>query len=339
MAISATTGRRVLLSAFTFAALTGCAPGESARGADPSPAPAPIPATPAVTAPDPATVGANELGLIPVLMYHQLTAEPVSEYDQTPEEFRAELDRLYREGYRPVTAAEYISGRIDLPAGTHPVVLTFDDSTISQLRFADNGRPAPDSAVGILEEFHATHPDFRATATFYVNNQPFGNDRRALPWLARHGYDIGAHTANHADLGQLDSVGVQREFVENLRAIEVSVPSATVRTMALPLGIFPADRALSRIGSWDGRGYTFAAVMLVGAEPAPSPFGWIDPAGIPRIRSARERVPFDSDDWLDRLAADPARRYTSDGDPQRISFPKSAAATLDPRWSNRANPF
>ncbi|WP_309234773.1 polysaccharide deacetylase family protein [Nocardia sp. XZ_19_385] len=282
---------------------------------------------------------ANELGLVPVLMYHQLLPTPTGEYDQTPAEFRDELERLYREVYRPVTAADYISGAIDIPAGTHPVVLTFDDSTLSQFTFGPDGTPAPDSAVGILEEFRTRYPDFRPTATFYVNNAPFGNNPRALTWLAEHGYEVGSHTASHANLARLDGAGVQREFAENVHAIQAAVPGKPVRTMALPLGISPADQALASTGAWEGTTYRFDAVMLVGANPAPSPYGRIDPTGIPRIRSGKGEVPFDSAHWLNWLAANPTLRYTSDGTPAEISFPAPDAAALSSSWATQANPY
>ncbi|TDP41914.1 polysaccharide deacetylase family protein [Nocardia ignorata] len=289
--------------------------------------------------PNPAEVGANELGLVPVLMYHQISANPAGEYDQTPAEFRDELERLYREGYRPVTAADYVSGRLDLPAGTHPVVLTFDDSTTSQLAFTDSGAVAPDSAAGILAEFGARYPDFRPVATFYVNNEPFQGDPRALPWLAANGHEIGAHTATHPNLSTLDDNSVQREFAENVRAVTAAAPGATVRTMALPLGIHPDNRALTTAGSWDGTTYTFDAVMLVGSNPAPAPYAGLDPAGVPRIRSGRGAVPFDSAHWLDHLAAHPDQRYTADGDPTRVSFPRALAGELNPRFTAQANPY
>ncbi|PXX58176.1 polysaccharide deacetylase [Nocardia tenerifensis] len=329
MAKNATIGVRVVLSVLAFAAAAGC----SAHPVDAGPAAAALPSS--SPAPDPAAVGADELGVVPVLMYHQLAAAPVSEYDQTPEKFRAELDRLYRENYRPVTASAFVSGVIDLPAGAHPVVLTFDDSTLSQLSFTADGKVAPETAVGILEQFRAEHPDFAPTATFYVNNQPFADDPRALPWLVAHGYEIGAHTATHANLAQLDSAGVQRELADNVRAIGSATPGR-VRTMALPLGISPAERALATSGSWDGTNYAFEAVMLVGSEPAPSPYGALDPTAVPRIRSGATPVDFDSTYWLDRLAANPGQRYTSDGNPQRISFPAHESGALHPKWSGQA---
>ncbi|MEU7221452.1 polysaccharide deacetylase family protein [Nocardia iowensis] len=328
-----------MLSVLAFAAAAGCAaaapdPIDDRNAATETANPPP----PSSAPPDPAGVRANELGLVPVLMYHQLTSEPDSEYDQTPAKFRAELERLHREHYRPVTAAAYISGDIDIPAGTHPVVLTFDDSTLSQLTFTADGKVAPDTAVGILEQFRTEHPDFAPTATFYVNNQPFGDNPGALQWLAAHGYEIGAHTATHPNLAHLDAAGVQREFAENVRAITAAAPGE-VRTMALPLGIFPADRALASAGSWDGTSYSFEAIMLVGANPAPSPYGGADPAGIPRIRSGRTAVDFDSTYWLDRLAQHPDQRYTSDGNPDVISFPQHASGDLTARWASHAKPY
>ncbi|MFC6010991.1 polysaccharide deacetylase family protein [Nocardia lasii] len=315
------------------AILTACAT-ETAPIAATQPAPAPTTTAP----PNPAEIGANELGFVPVLMYHQITANPVGEYDQTPAEFRDELERLYHEGYRPVTAAQYIAGAIDLPAGTHPVVLTFDDSTASQLRFTETGAVAPDCAAGILAEFGSRYPDFGPVATFYVNNEPFG-DPRALPWLAAHGHEIGSHTADHANLASLDPEGVQRQLVQNIRAVTAAVPGITVRTMALPLGIYPRDHAMAAAGHWDGTSYAFDAVMLVGADPAPSPFGAVDPGGIPRIRSGLGEVPFDSAHWLDWLAANPDQRYTADGDPTRISFPQHLATELAPRFADRASTY
>lgn len=114
---------------------------------------------------DPASVKANELGEVPVMMYHRLTATPKGEYDRTPADFRAELERLYASGYRPVLARDLVAGTMDVPAGTTPVVLTFDDGTISQYRLGPDGSVAPDTAVGILLEFAKGHPDFRPVAT------------------------------------------------------------------------------------------------------------------------------------------------------------------------------
>ncbi|MFE3192596.1 polysaccharide deacetylase family protein [Nocardia sp. NPDC059240] len=325
---------RMVTAALLCATATACG-GSTATAPPPTTTP-----TPAVRPPDPAAVAANELGQIPILMYHRIEAEPGSEYDQTPTKFTAELNRLYADGYRPITLARYLSGVIDLPAGTHPVVLTFDDSTRPQLTLTDSGDPTPDCAVGLLEQFHSSHPDFAATATFYLNNDPFGDDPRALPWLVHHGYDIGAHTATHPNLGRLNATDVQRELVQNVRAILTAVPGTAIPSMALPLGVYPADHALATAGTWDGTPYHFDAVLLVGANPAPSPASaTLDPTALPRIRSGRTPVPFDSTYWLDWFAANPTARYTSDGDPAQLSFPRALADQLATRWSSTAQPY
>jgi hypothetical protein len=259
----------------------------------------------------------NELGVVPVLMYHQLLPDGGSEYDLTPDEFRAELTRLYQEHYRPITASALVTGKIDLPRGATPVVLTFDDSTASQAALLPDGRIDPASAVGIMLEFARDHPDFRPAGTFYVNRDPFGGDPRAAE-LARKlvalGFELGNHTFDHARLDELDDAGVQREIVLGNRLIRELVPDAEIRTIALPFGLHPSRAELAVSGSWDGESYRFAGVFLAGAEPSPSPASEsFDPGAIPRIRTDPADLVNGSSDWLSRLAESPALRYVSDG--------------------------
>ena len=105
----------------------------------------------------------------------------------------------------------------------------------------------------------------------------------------------------------------------------------------------PDPPILARKGRWNGISYEHAGVMLVGAEPAPSPFSKaFKPGAVPRIRTS----PADARDplmgswyWLDDLKANPSRRYVSDGDPDTISFPRDRADTLAPRFQSRAKPY
>ncbi|MQS06815.1 polysaccharide deacetylase family protein [Streptomyces alkaliphilus] len=295
--------------------------------------------------PDPATVEANELGSVPVLMYHQLVEEPAGVYDRTPEDFRAELERLAEENYVPVTAGEYSRGEIDIPAGTHPVVLTFDDSTNSQFALDDDGKPIPDSAVGILLEVAERHPGFRPTATFFVNDNAFSatGAPEALPWLTEHGFEIGNHTLGHAHLGQLTDEEVQREIAGNAAAIAELAPGTEVTSLALPFGVMPTNAALAVEGESDGHTYRHDGVHLVGANPAPSPFAdAFDAGAIPRIRSAgpdAEDAEYGSARWLDRLGDGTIDRYTSDGNPDTIAFPEEYADRLAEVHRDRAHPY
>lgn len=293
--------------------------------------------------PDPAEIGANELGLVPIIMYHRLLEDGGGDYDLTPEQFRAELVRLHEEGYRPVRLRDVVRGEIDVPAGTTPVVLTFDDSTREQIAFGEDGGISTDTAIGILLDFAEAHEGFEATASVYINAYPFGggSDSDALvAALHELGFELGNHSAGHTRLDRLSDDEVRRELAQGKENVTRVVPDAEVVTLSLPLGIWSDPRELAYAGSWQGTSYEHEGILLVGAEPAPSPFHVdFDPMAIPRIRSG----PWDGGDpdyasgfWLDWLAANPERRYVSDGDPDRVSFPSSLAEEASPRLGRRA---
>ncbi|WP_158846048.1 polysaccharide deacetylase family protein [Saccharothrix deserti] len=281
--------------------------------------------------PDPAAVRANELGQVPILMYHRLVDQPTSVYDRTPAAFRAELERLAGEGYVPVTTTEYATGRIDIPAGAHPVVLTFDDGDATQFALGPDGQPVPGTAIAILLDVAARHPGFRPVASLYVNAAPFGStDGAALRWLRDHGFEIGNHTLDHTNLGTATDGQVQEAIASGQREIQRAVPDYRVSSLALPFGAVPGNATLAQRGAFDGVSYDYVCVLMVGAGPAPSPYAAeFDPLSTPRIRSqdaTGEDARYGSTVWLDQLAAAPDRRYTSDGVVERISYPTSAGA-------------
>jgi peptidoglycan/xylan/chitin deacetylase (PgdA/CDA1 family) len=303
-----------------------------------------------VRKPDPAAaarVKANELGKIPVLMYHRVEAKPPTPEDRTPRQFRAELERLAAEGYVPVTAAEYVTGKIGVPAGRHPVVLTFDDSSPSQLRLDGAGTPAPDSAVGILLDVARRHPGFRPVATFYVTRDVFGAtgpDQQAqyLAWLRERGFDIGNHTKDHDNLRGMPKAQAQ-EKISAGHGLITSLGSPAPVTLALPYGNQPARKEWALRGSGAGGAYRHLGVFLAGYEPAPSPFGKdFDPAGIPRIRvqdKSKECTRFCADAWLKYLKANPQERYTSDGDVRTVAVPKFRASSVHRRFAAQVLPY
>jgi peptidoglycan/xylan/chitin deacetylase (PgdA/CDA1 family) len=310
-------------------------PKPAARTAGPS-----VPArSPSATPVNPAAVHANELGQVPVLMIHQVEQHPTGDYAQSPAQLRATFEYLASHGYVPVTAAQLVSGEIDIPAGTSPVVLTFDDGSVGQFQLLADGSVDPNTGVGVLLSVAQQHPGFRPVGTMYLNQAPFGltDATRELRWLVDHGWEIGNHTDKHENLRSLSAAGVQAAIANQDRLIRTFVPGYQVTTLALPYGVMPAPAALAHRGGASGVTYNYQGVMLVGANPAPSPFttDW-DPFNIPRIRSWSGRIAFDEDYWMPRLAGS---RYISDGDPTRISFPRSAATTLAPAYAARANPY
>lgn len=295
------------------------------------------PAAPA----EPASVRANELGRVPVLMYHRIVPETESVYDRTPEDFRAELERLDREGYVPVSAADFTAGRIDIPAGKHPVVLTFDDGDPSQFALGPDGNPVPGTAVAIMLDFARSHPQFRPVATFYVNAEAFGDPggARTIPWLLANGFDVGNHTKTHANLREADEETAQAEIGELDALIRRAAPQANPTTIALPFGIHPRPKELAL----QGNGYRYQGAFLVGSNPSASPFtADFDPLNIPRIRSqgaTGEEAEYGSAVWLDKLAQNAESRYTSDGDPARISYPKSDTDEVAAKFRDKVNPY
>jgi hypothetical protein len=295
---------------------------------------------------DPAEVGADELGQVPVLMYHQLKEDGGSEWDMSPEEFRAELELLFDAGYVPIRAIDLARGQIDIPAGARPVVLTFDDSTRSQARLDDDGEIADDTKIGILIDVAERYEDVEPIASIYViTSSLFGggsDDEDILRALADLGMELGNHSHTHQVLRGLSADGVQEELATNVDVVTSIVPDAEVATLSLPLGMFPDDDELAVRGEWGGTSYEHEGVLLVGYNPAPSPFHVeFDASAIPRIQTHPDpEFQFGSAWWFEQLErGEGTRPYVSDGDPDTISFPEERADELDPAHEDRANPY
>jgi len=320
------------LLALAIAAAAGWSLPARARGAVPVVSPLPRPAR------VPAVPNANELGSVPILEYH-LIGRPEGPWCRTPENFRRDLRMLYDAGYYPVRLLDYVAGRMDVPAGRSPVVLTFDDSSAGQFRvlMAKGGpRPDPASAVGILEEFARLHPDFPARATFFVlpgisrRLRLFGQPEFwawKLNYLVQHGYELGNHSLWHQNLAQADPEEVARQLALAQDAVAVFVPGYRLQSLALPFGAWPTPRGLAATGSHQGLAYHHRAILLVGAGPAPSPADKrFDPLALPRIQ-AGDGI-FGPEQVLKRLHAQAFGRYVSDGNPATIAVPTALAGRL-----------
>ena len=155
-------------------------------------------------------------------MHHQISNDASNVYDLSANEFRAELQRLWKDGFVPITASALVNGKIDIPKDRRPVVMTFDDGTKSQFALLPDGSVDPDTAVGIMMAFAQKHPDFKPAGTFYVNEDPFelgGNLSNRAP-LADHPRlrDRRTTRTSHADLSSLDATGVQKELADGREA-------------------------------------------------------------------------------------------------------------------------
>jgi peptidoglycan/xylan/chitin deacetylase (PgdA/CDA1 family) len=285
----------------------------------------------------------NELGGIPVVMHHMIRSDRVGEYDQTPAEFRAELEYLWQHGYTPVNVGELLAGELEVPKGTTPVAFTFDDATTYQIAFTRDGEVKPTTAVGIMLDFARKNRGFVPKGTFYVNRTPFGSTtsaKQALQWLTANGFEIGNHTHTHIPLRTLSDEEVQKELWTGENLIRKILPGYDVTSLALPLGSMPKNEELAVRGSWQGRPYGPYGVLLVGANPAPSPYSkTFNPGQIPRIRTSHAdwhgEPDFSFGYWRAELERNPGSRYVSDGDPASITVPKGAEKDVKPKFASR----
>ncbi|TCL62419.1 polysaccharide deacetylase [Hydrogenispora ethanolica] len=295
--------------------------------------PAPVPA-----AAGPAGVRPNELGRLLILEYHLIGA-PEAEWRRTPANFRKDLQLLYDSGYYPAPLADVVSGRLKVPAGKTPFVLTFDDSSQGQFRYLQEGERLvidPQSAVGIMEQFKKEHPDFPLTATFYVlpaippKLRLFGQEEhigRKLQYLAEHGYEIGSHTYWHQNLSKTDDLGVQKQMALANQAIQSYVPGYPVQSLSLPFGVHARNQVLEHDGEYQGIRYHYTSIVLVGSGPAPSPYAaGFNPYRLERIQAGD--TAWGPGAYVERFRKNPALRFISDGDPATVTVPRAEAAKV-----------
>ena len=284
----------------------------------------------------------DELGRVPVLEYHRF-GDQEGRWTRTYAHFKADLEYLASHGYVTVTARDLAAGRLDVPTGRKPVVLTFDDSTAEQFKFAHDaqgrvlrdgaGHPRvdPRSAVGIMDAVYRAHPDFGRAGTFFVLPDAFevpGETREKLRMLVETGREVANHTVRHDSCRKLSPEAIVREMVGAQTRVQNHLgPAFRFATLALPFGEYPRSEA-GKQAVVAGAGYRHEAVFLVGADPAPSPFDRAyDAHRVPRIQA------IDSE-WLrhfrrgsgDREAFRP---FVSDGEATTVAFPPSRRARLD----------
>ncbi|MFA6167234.1 MAG: polysaccharide deacetylase family protein [Gemmatimonadaceae bacterium] len=246
---------------------------------------------------------------IPILQYH-LIGDTDSRWKRSRDGFRRDLQLLYDRGYRPITVAQLVDRKLDIPRGTSPVVITFDDASPGQFSYIErNGKLEidPNSAVGIWLDFGRRHRDWKNRATFCVlpaaaeGHAFFGDTGVAgqktewrfpkLRFLVQQGFELCNHTLWHGRLDRRSDAAVQEQIARGVLAVDSAVAGYRVRTFALPLGLWPKNRTLAQAGRWtDPRGarpvdYRFDAILEVTGALAGTPYGpGFNPLAIPRTQ-------------------------------------------------------
>jgi hypothetical protein len=304
----------------TLVALAAC--GTKTKTGDSSPATASRTADSAAGAIGDTVAGKlppNRMGRIPVLEYHVIGGEKNALYTRTAASFKADLEDVYKRGYRPITIAQMLDKNFsDVPDGMSPVIFVFDDASPEQFSYVEgaDGKLTidPNSGVGIWEDFMKTHPGWKNRGTFcllnganaghnFFGDNPKYHDQKKewrfqkVKWLADQGFELCDHTIWHARLDKFPDLTVQAQIAGNMVAIDSAVPGYKVRTLALPYGIWPHNRPLAWEGTWtdpktkQAHPYKFDAVLEVSGGPTRSPYDpQFDPHSIKRIEAIGDDI-------------------------------------------------
>ena len=287
----------------------------------------------------------NEVGLIPILEYHDIvTTAKTTGYQYPAAAFRQDIQWLYSHNYRPISLDDYVNGKIDCPAGMSPVILTFDDALRGQFNYTNDGKIDPNCAVGILDDFHTAHPDWPLKGTFFVLTDvgttlppPFYQKSFAqgkMDYLVQQGFEIGNHTIHHkAGIRHWTDAQVEAELAGAVANIHTYLPAYNVDTLAMPYGVFPKNKKLVISGESGGVSYHNLCALKAGADPAASPMGKdfyghnFDPYYLPRIipGSGKYTIRY----WLDLMEQDKNLKYVSDGDPNTFTVNSIAKGQIN----------
>ena len=240
--------------------------------------------------------GINELGKVPIMMYHGIKNISSSEtgniggnvdkdgYTRTSEAFKNDLEFYYENGYRMIKLSDYVNGKIDVPYGLSPIILTFDDGNANNIKVTgtdSNGDIIidPDSAIGILEEFKKKHKDVNVTAIFFITSNLFNQpeyDVKIINWLIDNGYEVGNHTWGHNNFSNINTSKTEEVVAKMYNKLDSIIPNKYAKIVALPYGS-PYNKSHENYShiinsSYEGKSYETIAALRVGWEPEVSPF-------------------------------------------------------------------
>jgi peptidoglycan/xylan/chitin deacetylase (PgdA/CDA1 family) len=245
---------------------------------------------------------ANVKGRVMVIMYHHI-ANGKGPMFRNPTQFRGDLERLYKMGFRPVTMTEYIENRMPLGKGASPVIMTFDDAHPNQFKYKSDGTVDPNCAVGIWTSFAKKHPDFPVKATWYVLPVMWGQKsliQKKVDFLIAQGGEIGNHTYHHKDLRKLSTEAIKSEIGSMYNFLrKYNVPANM--PFCPPYGSYPKARELFKSFKYKGGTVSHNSACWAGSMPAVSPN---DPKKLRKYDVARVHgngAGLGVSDWLNKL--------------------------------------
>lgn len=319
--------------------------------------PAPAASTPAAAtpaSPDPAQVHANEAGEIPVLEFRDVVSGNATDGNISVANFQKDLNWLYAHKWRPIGLSDLVSGKIDVPAGMSPIVLSFEGGLPDQFRILPTGNIDPNCVEAILNAMNNAHSDWGVKGVFFVPadqlaaKDAFGEPKTSSYKIERLGYDgIDVGCALPANIAQMPVKKIQTTLADAYDTIRSSQNPQTSHEVCLTSAEYPKDIGPIKSGSFtvmrktpipvdlahmhkptftmkpDTRSYTTDCMAILGDKPSPSPVSpGFDAFRIPMI-------PISGGTSMEaalKVVTDP---FVSDGDPNTIAVPESKKKEVD----------
>jgi peptidoglycan/xylan/chitin deacetylase (PgdA/CDA1 family) len=177
--------------------------------------------------------------LVPILLYHSLTAQATPRYASwavEPARFRDHLAYLRDEGYTALTVRQLANAYRDPEASwpAKPIVLTFDDGFEEMTSVA---LPAL-ASVGFRASFYIVSGSVGSSSRWLRGEGE--EHRRLLDWagirdVVAAGHEIGAHGHSHRQLDVLPLRDASAEIARSRAELELGLGEA-VTTFAYPHG-------------------------------------------------------------------------------------------------------
>lgn len=201
-----------------------------------------------------------------VLCYHSVAADSWR-FSIDPEQVKAQIGLLLKT-HKPITVQELIAHVLGEKAVTeNSFLVTFDDGykDVYQLKKFFSEKNIKPVLFALSDPEHADRNELDT-------HRPFLNFSE-LRELKIAGWEIGCHSATHADFRSLDKDAIEREVVNAKRALELETGFA-IEYFAYPKGVYssPVVRAVKEAG--------YTAAFSMDDKPIAS-YG--DPYAIPRV--------------------------------------------------------
>ncbi len=203
--------------------------------------------------PDKKLKRADNLIVIPVLMYHHINPRSGDMITVTPADFEAHLRSIQDGGYRTLSLEEllaFMEGSLKIDG--RALLITFDDAYLDNYIYAfpllkkyniralvfaptawlDGAASAPIDAAG-LEDFKKSPPSHSESKALVAEgkfNKVIMNWDMAREMKGSGLIEFGSHTVTHAECDALDEDGLERELRESKSRIEeeLKAPSPAI---------------------------------------------------------------------------------------------------------------